>query len=164
MRSLNIPRIFVKRSVSDGENIRNFLIIKDDYVEVASGRNNIAHLFDEIYVEEVYDDSYKYFLDFENNKLCMDVCVIVGNSALFLDTNAKISLREFVGKNIVPLVSVGEIVNKSSRLVAIFTGKRELRYGLSTCSGIVFYFTQVEYKPQKYLFVISEDVKVRKVA
>jgi len=163
LRWLTIPRIFIKRNISDYENIRNFLIIKDDYVEIASRTNNIAHLFNEIYVEEVYDDSYKYFLDFENNKLCRDVCVIVSNNALFLDTNAKISLREFIGRNIVPLVSVGEIVNKSSRLVAIFTGKRELRYGLSTCSGIVFYFTQTEYKPQKYLFVISEDVKVKKV-
>lgn len=161
-KSIYIPKIFIKKKVSECENIRHFLILNGDNVRISSPQDNTM-LSDEVYVEEIYDDSYIYFLDLEFNKLRRDVCTIINNNALFLDVNSKIFLREFTGRHIFPLVSVGEKVNENSRLVVIFTGKREFRYGISKVSGIVFYFTQIGYKPQKYLFIISDDVKVRKV-
>ncbi|MCS7097113.1 MAG: DUF2118 domain-containing protein [Candidatus Methanomethylicia archaeon] len=157
------PKVFVRGHMNKYTKDKKILVFENDYAKIVSSDHVSDDMFNNIFIEEIYDDSYKYFLDLENGLILKDVCSVVNDIVLFLNANTKVLLREFVGRSIVPIVSVGERVRKSSRLVMIFTGKREVRYGRSNASGIVFYFTQIEYKPQKYLFVIANDVKVRKI-
>jgi len=165
---LVLPKIFIGIGESD-YNLdvdRSLLILEEDKVYIKKPFKQLylsSKSIGNVYVEEIYDDAYKYFLDIEQSAICRNVCTVIGVKALFLNAGDPVVLREFIGKNIVPMVSVGEKVEKSTRLVAIFTGKREVRYGLSQTDGVVFYFTQIEYKPQKYLFVISQNVVVREV-
>jgi len=167
LNKLIIPRIFIKKGNHNLDMDKNLLVLEENKVYIRKLLNQPdlnLELLNNAYVEEIYDDAYKYFLNIEESVICKDVCTVIDGKALFLNAGDHVVLREFTGKNIVPMVSVGENVNRSTRLVAIFTGKREVRYGLSQVDGIVFYFTQIEYKPQKYLFVISQNVVVREIA
>ena len=166
MNKLIIPRIFIKMSNHNLDVDKNILVLEGNKVYIRKSLNQLnlnSEFPNNVYVEEIYDDAYKYFLNIEQSVICKDVCTVIDGKALFLNVGDNVVLREFTGKNVVPMVSVGENVNKSTRLVAIFTGKREVRYGLSQADGVVFYFTQIEYKPQKYLFVISQNVVVREI-
>ena len=147
----------------DGSLSERFLVIFDDGLKVLESGEPISDPGGVFYVQGVYDDSLDKFVDFKYNSVICDVAVLVGGEALFLRKGDNVYLREFVGKTLVSLVELGESVKEDSRLVMIFTGKREVRYGLSEVSGRIFYYVQTSYKPQRYVFVISPYVEVKYV-
>ncbi|MEM2136355.1 MAG: DUF2118 domain-containing protein [Candidatus Methanomethylicia archaeon] len=163
MKKYRLPRVFIEKELYENEShsYKHVLVFYDNKIMLTNF--NSIKKGGKILVEEIYDDAYKYFLDLENSIICNDVCIMIDDKALLLSRGDKVFIKEFVGKDVIPLVSIGEKVESYSRLVTIFTGKHELRYGISGVSGIIFYFTQTEYKPQKFLFVVSKNVVMKDV-
>ncbi|RLE50975.1 MAG: hypothetical protein DRJ21_01050, partial [Candidatus Methanomethylicota archaeon] len=108
-----------------------------------------------IYVQEIYDDAYKWLIDLENGIIMRNSIIITPNGEyIFLKKGKRVYLFEAMGRIVVPLVKVGEKILSGRRIAAIFTGKREVRYLRSDSAGKIVYIAQIEIKPQRYLIVL----------
>jgi len=159
---LSIPRIFAeaseaefKRIVSEGKAECRLLVVDGEGFRVVDAGEDVGELRGEIYVQRIYDDAYKWLVDFETGIIIKSAVVLPPSGDLIvLHKGDRVYLIEALGRIVVPLVSVGEDVSPGRRLAAIFTGKRELRYLRSDVSGKVAYVSQIGDKPQRYIFIL----------
>ena len=160
---ISIPRIFVEienskiqEFIESGRAKKRMLIVKDSgeikLIEIGDQFKNIDG---KIYVQEIYDDAYKWLIDLENGIIMRNSIIITPNGEyIFLKKGKRVYLFEAMGRIVVPLVKVGEKILSGRRIAAIFTGKREVRYLRSDSAGKIVYIAQIEIKPQRYLIVL----------
>lgn len=157
------PRVFMRISldelsgcVVDGVVKRRMLVLCDGEFKVFDVGDVLSCFGDVFYVQEIYDDAYRWMVDLESGVVLRD-CVILpfeGADPIVLRRGDRVYLMEAVGRIVRSLVNPGDEVFVGMRIAAIFTGKREVRYLRSSVKGRVVYVAQVGDKPQRYLFVI----------
>ncbi|MCS7384261.1 MAG: DUF2118 domain-containing protein [archaeon GB-1867-097] len=163
---LKISRLFYRTSIDfiddlivNGKVTVRLLVRRNNFISIHHPGDEFKFSGGTIYVQGVYDN-YLRLIDLEAGSIREDACIISDNMAIFLYKGEKILLVEVSGRKVVPLVKLGEKISSGSKLAMIFTGKREVRYYRSDTSGIVFYYSQIDNKPEKYLFALSPHVEV----
>lgn len=157
------PRIFMKISesefskyVCDGVVQRRLLIFRNGEMRVFNVGDNLRYVGGDVYVQEVYDDAYRWLVDFESGVILRDCIILPSEDAdpIILRRGDKVYLMEAVGRSVHSFVSPSDEVYIGMRVAAIFTGKREVRYLRSSVKGRVVYVAQIGDKPQRYIFII----------
>ncbi|MCS7386441.1 MAG: hypothetical protein DRJ18_00565 [Candidatus Methanomethylicota archaeon] len=159
---MSIPRIFAKASESEvkcafsgGKAKHRLLVVSDEGLRVLDVGDEVGELVGDVYIQRVYDDAYRWLVDFEAGVVLKSAVVLpLSGPPIFLHEGERVYLIEALGRIVVPLVRVGEVVSPGRRLAAIFTGKRELRYLRSDVSGRIAYVGQIDVKPQRYIFIL----------
>lgn len=108
------------------------------------------------FVEIVYESAMAMIFDLENKKTICKTVVVEPNTkeALMTEENIDIEIIEAKGRQLFPLVRVGQRVDKYSRLCYIVTRKYEVRVLKSFNRGIVFYIGEVFPRERKALYII----------
>lgn len=159
-----LSRVFVKISrnevssyVCNGVLARRLLLLRGGNVEVLEVGEVLGEVSGEIFVQEVYDDAYKWMVDLESGIVLRD-CIILPSKIcepIVLRRGTRVYLLEAVGRIVRSFVEPGDEVYRGMKVAAIFTGKGEVRYLKSSVGGRVVYVAQVGSKPQRYLFIIA---------